>query len=305
MLSWAWRYHATAAGLDDVQAEWWNRWSFEYATQTRTHAPTIEEIARTIVVAENHRSLADGEHPTYPGTIGALWGVALTGQRTGGFLRLRWDRLFDPPTTERKLKGWKVANWTEEEMKGGRDGGRAHSLPLPPEALEILTRYHAESGGKSDWMFSGRDSERHITQAALNLLMYRLQGRVYDHTVKQKPSRKGKPGPKPRPFKARTNLLELYGIKPWTQHDVRRTLTTFLDDNRLGGAATAILGHKTDHDRVEERERMASVTEQHYNRSQRIALKAEGMALWVKALLSAYAKEKKQFRDLRSLQLVA
>lgn len=305
MLSWAWRYHATAAGLDDVQAEWWNRWSFEYATKTRTHAPTIEEIARTIVVAENHRVLADGEHPTYPGTIGALWGVALTGQRTGGFLQLRWDRLFDPPTTERKLKGWKVVNWTDEEMKGGRDGGRPHSLPLPPEALEILARYHAESGGKSDWMFTGRDPERHVTQAALNLLMYRLQGRVYDHTVKQKPSRKGKPGPKPKPVKARTNLFELYGIKPWTQHDVRRTLTTFLDDNRLGGAATAILGHKTDHDRVDERERMASVTEQHYNRSQRIGLKAEGMALWVRTLLSVYAKEKKKFRDLRSLQLAA
>jgi len=56
-------------------------------------------------------------------------------------------------------------------------------------------------------------------------------------------------------------------------------MTTLLDDKRLGGAATAILGHKTDHDRVDERERMASVTEQHYNRSQRIGLKAEGMSL--------------------------
>ena len=64
-------------------------------------------------------------------------------------------------------------------MKGGRDGGRPHSLPLPPEALEILYAYHAEAGGKSDWMFSGRDLKGHITQAALNLLMYRLQGRIY------------------------------------------------------------------------------------------------------------------------------
>jgi integrase len=305
MLSWAWKYHATAAGLEEVQAEWWTRWSFEYKTKKRTHAPTIEEIARTIVIAENFRNLADGEHGTYPGTIGALWGVALTAQRTGGFLQLKRDRLFDPPKTERKLKGWRVANWTEEEMKGGRDGGRPHSLPLPPEALDILNKYHVESGGKSDWMFTGRDPGKHITQAALNLLMYRLQGRVYDHTVKQTPTRRGKPGPKPKAKKERPNLFEIYGIEPWTLHDVRRTVTTFLDDNRLGGAATAILGHKTDHDRVDERERMASVTEQHYNRSQRIGLKAEGMALWVKTLLAAYKKERQKIRDLRSMKLAA
>ncbi|WP_256808785.1 hypothetical protein [Bradyrhizobium sp. Bra64] len=305
MMSWAWKYHATAAGLEEVQFEWWTRWSFEYKTKSRTHAPTIEEIARTIVIAENFRSLADGEHETYPGTIGALWGVALTAQRTGGFLQLRPDRLFDPPRTERRLKSWKVANWTEQEMKGGRDGGRPHSLPLPPEILSILRAYHTESGGKSEWMFSGRDPRRHVTQAALNQLLYRLQGRVYDHTVKQKPARKGKPGPKPQPKKERLDLFKIYGIAPWTLHDVRRTMTTFLDDNRLGGAATAILGHKTNHNHVDERERMASVTEQHYNRSQRIGLKAEGMALWAKTLLAAYAKERRKFRDLRFTKLAA
>jgi hypothetical protein len=71
MLSWAWKFHATAAGLEETQAEWWTRWSFEYKTQKRTHAPTIEEIARTIMIAEKFRHLADGEHETYPGTIGA------------------------------------------------------------------------------------------------------------------------------------------------------------------------------------------------------------------------------------------
>lgn len=74
MLTWAWKYHATASGLEEVQAEWWNRWSFEYKTRERTHAPTIEEIARTLVIAETFRHLADGEHDTYPGTLGALGG---------------------------------------------------------------------------------------------------------------------------------------------------------------------------------------------------------------------------------------
>jgi integrase len=297
MLSWAWKYKATESGLEEVQAEWWNRWSFEYTTHKRTHAPTIEEIARTLVVAETFRHLADGEHDTYPGTLGALWGVALTAQRIGALVQMRLDRLFDATRVVRKLRGWKIANWTLEEMKGGRDGGRPHSLPVPPEALNILYNFHREAGGKSEWMFPGRNPERHVTKSALNLLMYRLQGRVYDHTVKQKPPRKGKPGPKPRPKRDRPDLFAEYGIRRWTLHDCRRTLTTFLDDRKLGGAATAILGHKTAHHRTDEREKLAPVTEQHYNRSQKIDLKAEGMALWVKTLLAACKKAHKEIRS--------
>lgn len=305
MLTWAWKYKATASGLEDCEYEWWARWSFEYETKERERTPTIEEIARTLVIAEKFTHLADGEHETYPGTLGALWGVCLTAQRTGAFLNLRADRLFDPPKTERKLKGWKIANWTANEMKGGRDGGRPHSLPMPPDALDILTKYHERSGGTSKWMFIGRNPNRHITQSALNLLLYRLQGRVYDHTVKQKPARKGKPGPKPRPKKDRIDLFELYGIEPWTLHDCRRTLTTHLDDRRLGGAATAILGHKTASGKTKEREKLARVTEQHYNKSQKIGLKGDGMTIWVKALLAAYRKELRAFRDLTETKMAA
>jgi integrase len=300
MLTWAWKYHATASGLEEVQAEWWTRWSFEYKTQKRTHTPTIDEIARTLILADEHRHLADGEHDTYPGTLGALWGVVLTAQRTGAFLQLRLDRLFDASKMDRKLRGWKIANWTSEEMKGGRDGGRPHSLPIPPEALKVMQNFHKEAGGGSPWMFPGRDSKRRITPAALNLLMYKLQGRVYDHTVRQKPDRRGKPGPKPKPKKTRPDLFKEYDIRPFTLHDIRRTMTTFLEDSRLGGAATAILGHKMTHSNINERERLASVTEQHYSRSQRIDLKSEGMALWVKAILAVCEKERRKLRAFRT-----
>ncbi|MCC8953623.1 hypothetical protein H8B02_09210 [Bradyrhizobium sp. Pear77] len=292
MLSWAWRFHATASGLEELEYEWWNRLSFEYETKERTHAPTVVEIARTLLLAERYAQL-DGGHKVYAGTLGALWGIALTAQRTGAFLQLRKDRLFDASKTNRRLRGWKVANWTSDEMKGGRDGGRPHSLPLP-EALKVLDRYYAQSGGKSPWMFSGRDPKKHTTAGSLNHFMYRLQGVVWDHTVRQKPQRSGKPGPKPKPMKVYPNLFARYNVAPWTLHDCRRTLTTLLDDKRLGGSATAILGHKTSTSRMSEREKLAPVTEQHYSQSQRIDLKAEGMALWVKTLLAAYEKERPQ-----------
>jgi integrase len=304
MLSWAWKHHATRSGLDEVQSEWWERWTFEYRTRERTHAPTIEEIARTLVLAETFRNLGEGEHETYPGTIGALWAVALTAQRTGALMQTRLDRLYDGSEVCQKtpkcrdLTGWQIANWNAEEMKGGKDGGRSHSLPIPPAGLAILHHWHDEVDTESEWLFPAARSKKHVTQSALNQLMYRLQGRVYDHTVKQKPPRKGKPGPKPKPRKVRRNLFLEFGIEPWTLHDARRTLTTFLDDQRLGGAATAILAHKTSGSRVDERERLAPVTQQHYNRSQKIDLKAEGMALWVEAVLKAYREEREKVLEI-------
>jgi integrase len=292
MLSWAWKYSAAKAGLDECQYEWWLRWSFEYKTKKRRRSPTIEEIARTLLIAESHRNLAKGEHETYPGTLGALWGVALTGQRTGSFLLMRRDRLFEAEKVGKSLRGWKVVNWNADEMKGGRDGGRSHSLPIPPNALSVLDRFHQEAGGDSPWMFPSKDPRNPVTPSALNLLIYRLQGRVFDPTVKRKPNRPGKPGPKPsRERKTRENLFEKYGIRHWSPHDVRRTMTTFLTDRRLGGAAAAILGHKMPHEDVSERELLAPVTELHYNLSQKIDLKAEGMKLWVDALLTACRRE--------------
>jgi hypothetical protein len=82
-------------------------------------------------------------------------------------------------------------------------------------------------------------------------------------------------------------------------------MTTFLDDRRLGGAATAILGHKTKQSQANEREQLASVTEQHYNRSQKIDLKADGMMLWVKALLTACEKENRKLQLREKLISVA
>ena len=181
-------------------------------------------------------------------------------------MKLRLDRLFKPTKFQRNMQNWQIANWTPEEMKGGRDGGRAHSLPIPPEALKAMKHFHKEAGGDSPWMFPARTPDKHVSKSALNQLIYRLQGRVYDHTVRQKPHRKGKPGPKPRPMKIRPNLFEQFGIRPWTPQDCRRTITTFLDDRRLGGAASAILGHKMPNSdsSLEDREKLARVTEQHY-----------------------------------------
>lgn len=297
MLNWTWTYHSAAAGLSKCPAAWWDRWKVDYRSNVRTRRPLIEELARTMVLADEFRHLADGEHETYSGTVCGLWMAVLLAQRTGALLMMRPDRLFAPEKAL-KLPGWKIANWTFEEMKGGRDGGRPHSLPVPPRALEVVERFRRQQSRKSEWIFSAKRPEDRLTQSALNNLMYRLQGRVFDHRKKLKPDRPGKPGPKPAVYgKIRRDLFAEFGVKPWTLHDVRRSLTRFLDDARLGGAASAILGHKLPQDKMPEEERMADVTEQHYNSSQRLALKAEGIKLWVDAILDACERERRKIRN--------
>jgi G:T/U-mismatch repair DNA glycosylase len=56
---------------------------------------------------------------------------------------------------------------------------------------------------------------------------------------------------------------------------------------------------------MDEREKLAPVTEQHYSRSQRIDLMAEGMALWTKALLASYESERIKIRKKASVRLAA
>ncbi|MGG3815652.1 hypothetical protein ABEV34_28995, partial [Methylorubrum rhodesianum] len=80
-----------------------------------------------------------------------------------------------------------------------------------------------------------------------------------------------------------------------TPHDVRRTLPTFLDMERLGGAGSAILAHarrKAQGGAEEERELASAITLKHYIHSQRLELKAEGMQVWVKAILEAVDQER-------------
>lgn len=281
---WAWQYHSGVSGLESVEYPWWQRLSVDYRSGARDHVPTLQDLARTLVLAETYRTLGWTEHATGAGTLGALWSVVLTAQRTGPLVGLRRDRLMPDP----ERPGWSVAVWEGSEMKGGKSGGRAHALPIPPSAMEIIERHWKEADGEGEmsaFAFPSVRGDGHVSKNSLNQLLSRLAG-----------ERNGAPPRKPAGRKKvkltqRVDLLARHGIEPWTPHDVRRTLASFLDEARLGGAASAILAHRpanTEHDR----ERVEVVTRLHYAKSQRLGLKAEGMQLWVDAVLKTYRAEK-------------
>lgn len=109
--------------------------ALHHSTGKRDHVPVVQEVAGTLVLAEKFRRLADGEHDIYPGTIGALWGVALTAQRTGAFLKMRLDRLFEPAKSDRhydrsqriglkadRMALWSRPSWPLTRRKAGISG---------------------------------------------------------------------------------------------------------------------------------------------------------------------------------------
>lgn len=299
MLTWAWKYQATKSGLERVEYEWWKRWSLEYKSKTREHVPLVSELVKTLGIVEAMRGGGDPSRAIAPGTVAALWALVLTGQRIGALVQLERRHLIDDPDRP----GWKIAHWTAQQMKGGKEVARPHSLPLPPPVVEAIERGWTEAGeddGKpSPWAFSSGKSDGHVTSSGIHILLHRLEGRRPQDSRTPKPNRKGKPGPKPKdeaaPKRGLVNHLAANEIEPWTPHDVRRTLAHYLDDIGLGGTASAILSHKREsiYSERAERENVAAVTRTHYAfKAQRLPLKAEGMKAWVDKVLEIYDRVK-------------
>jgi hypothetical protein len=270
-MTWGWREQALRCRLVRMEVPWWDRLTVDYASGKRDHVPIVKELARTLVVAERHRSLGQTEHRTGAGLLGALWAVVLTGQRTGALVTTEVAACV--PQFSNELPGWTAVGWPGAVMKAGLP----HGLPIPPEAWAVIERYRKEDAfareTPSRWMFPSRRGDAHVSYLAINQLLSRLQG-----------LREGKPAP------GKADLFALYGIRRWTPHDVRRGIATFLGERRLGGAAAAILDHVDG--KADERERTAAVTRLHYDRAQKISLKAEGMALWCEAIMEAYERER-------------
>lgn len=283
MLSWAWGEEGPRSGLKDLEFPWWEkRWNLKYVSKPREHAPRIDEIVRTLLIAERNPQLGSNALATTPGTLAALWALVLTAQRSGALTGTR--RATIRPWMEQP--GWMVLTWTGQEMKGGRAAGRPHAIPVPPEAMERISRFEVDED--SQFMFPSRVAGKHLTPVGITQFFDRLQG-------KAKAGRKaGKGRNATAPTKRKADLFEANDIRPWVPHDLRRTMTAFLEGERLGGAASAILAHKAQRasgSPDEERELMAAITLKHYFRGQRLDLKAAGMEVWVKAILDAYDEE--------------
>jgi hypothetical protein len=272
-LTWAWKHKGRLSGLNKYDYPWWSRLTVEYAAGKREHTPTVDELGRTLALAERYRTLGQTEHGTGAGTMAMLWALVFTAQRTTALSRTETAAVVPWDNADRE--GWWSIGWEREITKSEMP----HAVPLPPEAKTIIDAILAPriaKKGPSRWLFPSIRGKGPVTPNSVNQLLNRLAGIRNGETEERDPER---------------DLLSQHGIRRWIPHDTRRALTTYLADHDLGGAASAILDHS--HDKhADERMKTAAVTRLHYDRAQRMKLKALGMELWCKAVIEAYKKEK-------------
>lgn len=301
MLNWAYSEHPAEVGFDEYTPPWWLRLNIKYEQKQRLRTPEITELVRTLLLAEHlHANPGKSGRSIGAGTIGALWAVILTGQRIGPLLKTTTKHIY---SHDGLPEGWKVLNWTAKEMKPARGEALPHSLPIPPQAHDILSRFRVEAGGgRAGWLFPSATGSTCVSNAGLEALLRRLDGIRYKTTRHPKGEGPGRGRAKPRTpdstRQAGRSLLKELGIEYWTPHDVRRSLQSFLDDKELGGIGSAILAHRegrSKNKKENEEERTQTTTMIHYSRGQKVVLKSKGMKLWTDAIFEAYAAEKAKF----------
>ncbi len=287
-MKWAKRYH-DEAGLSDVAPWWLELRAYQHATKVEAArtagevvAPplTPAQVAKLLFLAEKHRVAerpsVDDRRPnllaTADITLSALWFIALTAQRTHASYATRVARIEDRTATD----GWHEVSWLPVDMKSKRH----FTLPITPDVYRrSIGRAMASPARRttSQWVFAssreklrGKEgrADKHISDTALNSVLNRLRG-------------KGKTG-------SGVDLLKQAGLPHFTLHELRDALTTYLaaDQSLPSSAASAILDHAPDGDEPAARE--AQVTRDHYNKSQRLELKAAGLNIWSSAVLAEY-----------------
>jgi hypothetical protein len=300
------RNHSGRSGIDG-RDPWWELFHAPYKIKERTRKPNIENMVKSLILAEKYLTKPlpgrmTGKPGVGAGTLAGLWWLCLTCQRADAGMSLRTYDLAPDPNRE----GWSLAAWDAGVMKGGS----AHLLPIPARAVEHIhgiskrIRYH----GKADWVFpSDRDVEKHATASGVYRILYRLAGK--DALIQKKPDDhepKLRADGTPRRQKERTerrDLLTENGIEWWSLHDVRRTLQETLDAAGIPGGTSVILAHdmKSDLDltvSMTERQRedflknrVARITSAAYGAAQFLSLKSLGMKEWTDALLNEYDRQ--------------
>jgi hypothetical protein len=275
---------------------WWEALSHEHALGNRSNRYlSPDQVGMLIALLEAVRPLEMRATDSVLGAMQAGWMIAqrsaaLVGMQSIGSVSWQSD-----PAPERK--GWRVYTWRADDVKAKRQV----KLSIPPVAIEIfervaqntfcvtsvksrwafpqirnkyLARAHAESSEKTEkW-------DKHITASALNHTLDALGGR--------------KPG--------WPNLLSIVGLPDRIgPHDSRRSVSSFFENTGEGAYASALLDHKVSGQDKMSRQ-VAAITQGVYSAADRVIFKAEGLLLWLGAVLPAYEKAKNDPRLVKAIE---
>lgn len=302
------RNHSGESGIDG-RDPWWELLHAPYKLKERTRKPSIEDIVKTLILAEEYLDKPLPGRMMDKASVGAgvlagLWFVVMTCQRSDAAMKLKTYNLVDDL---KRGDGWKIASWEAEVMKAGQ----VQMLPIPPRAAAIVdaVRAKAVNAGSKQWAFpSDRDADKNATRSGVYRILYRIAGRdalIQPDKEERVPKFKKDGSLRKVPERtARRDLMTEADISWWSLHDVRRTLQEVLDNAGIPGGASAILAHEmksdvnltvtmTELERAEfMRQRVAKITNAAYGAAQYPKLKAEAMEIWTNALLDEYDRQK-------------
>ncbi|WP_322886495.1 hypothetical protein U8C31_18175 [Sinorhizobium medicae] len=307
------RMYHSKSGLQTID-RWWEMLDAPYEVAARDRQPSIQEVVRTMILAEEYLDKplpgrAFATNGVRPGSLAALWWIVLTCQRVDAGLSLLPYNVVEDE--ERPGSGWLLAGWDAADQKGGK----SFVLPVPERAWQFVEgwRQKSQTASSSEWAFPSEVKPNvHISASGTYRIIYRLAGR--DKLVQAKSNKKIDRSvvEAKRKWTAptrteRRNLLDEAGIRWWSHHDLRNTLTSYMSQKRMPGGASAILAHEvkddtrlrvsqSDRQRLDfQRERAAKITQTAYGaESQFIELKSLAMEAWTTAVLDEYDRQKQK-----------
>ncbi|QIX22404.1 tyrosine-type recombinase/integrase [Agrobacterium pusense] len=275
--------HRGNSGLEGSQP-WWLMLTEDSVINPRDREPSIEDIGKVLALGEyflDHRlpGRTGVQHGVRDNVFAAFVWIVMSTQRVSSALALRYEDV-QVWAAEGK-EGWHQAMWREGVMKNRK----RFVLPIPPLASDTLNYYMMKAKHLgSKWAFPSEDGyDAQIDRSAPLNFIKRLAGR--DDKMKDD--------------ERAVDLLELNGIKYWSPHDVRRALTTAMEEAGMPGGASVVLSHTIDLGEPEKkmteaqfevwaRNRVAKITGQSYGDIQHLKLKGEAMLLWTNAILAAW-----------------
>lgn len=281
--------HGGQSGLDRVEP-WWKLLTVGQSVKPRTRNPGLEGLAKTLVLADAYtmkrlpgrmQAKHDHKYGIRDGVAAAFHWVCLTAQRQGAALAIQKSDYIPDPDNQ----GWYLAAWGEGIMKAGV----AHVLPIPPRlAQHMATKLDQVKRPDSRWLLPSERGEEdiHIHRSSTLAVVQRLGAR--DTLTKKRATA--------------VDLLAANGIKWWTPHDLRRTITRALDDAGIPGGASVVLAHevrRTDNLDVENddsrEQRVARITRLAYGGAQHLHLKRRAMTIWTDTVLDEYDRLKSEW----------
>lgn len=258
-LDYCFHQHVGASGLEDTPA-WWLMLKFNEKSKPRERKPSLQDIARVILLAEH---LSDNPAPGAQidrksfgkEVLHAFKFICFTVQRQGAGVQTLCSGVSD-------IDGGKLIVWKQMTMKGRRE----FALPIPQPVVDELPPLQNLSG--RNFVFKSLlEQETPVSRSATYGVVKKLR---------------------------KHGLFERNDISYFSPHDMRRTIVEVLDDAGLPAGASAVLDHaiKIEDD---ERQHAPKITSESYHRMQRIPLKRDAMDIWTTALLSEIAKQRREW----------